>query len=129
MLKDFERVRAHEIIEKNALLYIAGYVADRFRDKYSNLGVPTKNLPNLSDDWVSFFSRGNCIYPSSSFQKTAEIMNEEFEKFNGNFLNNESKIFDKLTDIVCEKTNNEFPKKVIACLVRTRTYTKTTEIQ
>lgn len=49
-------------------------------------------------------------------------MNEEFTKFHGNFFNKESKIFDKLTDIVCEETNNNFPKKVIACLVRTRTY-------
>lgn len=62
------------------------------------------------------------MYPSSSFQETAQIMNEEFHKFHGNFFNKESKIFDTLTDIVCRKTNNNFPREVIACLVRTRTY-------
>ena len=45
-------------------------------------------------------------------------MNEEFEKFHGNFFSLENKIFDKLTDIVYTRVN-KFPKKVIACLVRT----------
>lgn len=122
LLEDFERVTAREIVEKNALLYIAGYVAHRFRHKHSHLGVLTKNLPNLPDDWVFFLSKGNCMYPCPSFLEAAEIMNEEFQKFHGNFFNKESKIFDKLTDIVCEKPNNNFPRKVIACLVRTRTF-------
>ncbi|KYQ55700.1 hypothetical protein ALC60_05451 [Trachymyrmex zeteki] len=49
-------------------------------------------------------------------------MNEEFLKFHGNLFSKEDKIFDKLTNIVMQKTNHEFPKEVIACLVRTRTY-------
>lgn len=73
-------------------------------------------------------SRGNCIYPSDSFLETATIMEQEFQKFHGNFFNKESKIFDKLTDIVCIKTNNMFPKQVIACLVRTRTYIRLRKI-
>ncbi|EZA62316.1 hypothetical protein X777_04055, partial [Ooceraea biroi] len=89
---------------------------------YTHLGVPTKTLPALSDDWLSFVSRGNCMYPSTELQEAADIMNTEFEKFHGNFFNNETHIFDKLTDIVCTKINNNLPRKVIACLVRTRTY-------
>lgn len=122
LLNNFEHTVSQEIIEQNALLYVAGYVAHRFRNQYSYLATPTKNLPNISDDWISCFSKGNCLYPSPSFQKTAQIMNEEFNKFHGDLFSRESKIFDKLTNIVLEKLNNNFPKQVIACLVRTRTY-------
>jgi len=50
-------------------------------------------------------------------------MKEEFFKFHGNSLNKESKIFDKVTDRIIPKINeNLFPRPVIHCLVRTRTY-------
>lgn len=41
--------------------YIAGYVAHRFRDKYSNLDVPTENvvMSNNTLDWLQFISNGN----------------------------------------------------------------------
>ncbi|KYN09765.1 hypothetical protein ALC57_18111 [Trachymyrmex cornetzi] len=107
-------------------MYIAGYVAHRFRNTHSHLGVPTKTLPDLPTNWLSSISRGNCIYPSTDFLNATDIMNREFENFHGNFFNRESNIFDKLTDIVCTKLNN-FPKNVIACLVRTRTYIRLRE--
>jgi len=122
LLEAIEQNTGTEIIEKNALLYVAGYVAHRFRNTYNNLGVPTKTLPAISDDWVSFKSRGNFMYPTTELEPAANIMNFEFEKFHGNFLNKEPWIFDKLIDIICTKTNNNFPRAVIACLVRTRTY-------
>lgn len=45
-------------------------------------------------------------------------MNSKFENFHDNFFNWESKIFDKLMDIVCTKLNNNFLRKVITYLVR-----------
>lgn len=122
LLDALEQKTAMDLIEKNALIYVAGYVAHRFRNIYSHLGIPTKTLPYIPTDWLSFISRGNCMYPSSDFLKAADIMNREFENFHGNFFNRESNIFDNLTDIVCTKLNNNFPQKVISCLVRTRTY-------
>lgn len=50
LLEDFEQVAAQDIVEENALLYITGYVAHRFRDRYDDLRIPTKDLPNLSND-------------------------------------------------------------------------------
>jgi len=129
LVDDFEKIIATEVIEKNALIYIAGYVAHRFRNEFSELGIPTKDLPNPQpNDWLCMLSRGNCIYPSASFQEAAAIMENEFHKFHGNFFNKQSKIFDKLTHIVCTKTNNNFPRQVIACLVRTRTYIRLRKI-
>lgn len=122
LLETVEQQTATDIIEQNALIYIAGYVAHRFRNTYDHLGIPTKALPHVLNDWVSCISRGNCMHPSTEFHKAAVIMNIEFEKFHGTFFNPETEIFNKLTDIVCTKLNNNFPKNVIACLVRTRTY-------
>lgn len=109
-------------LKKCTFIYCWICCAHRFKNTYTELSVPTKTIPQLPNDWLSFLSKGNCIYPSTSFLEAAQIMNHEFEKFHGNFFNQESKIFDKLTDIVCKQINYKFPEKVIACLVRTRTY-------
>ncbi|KYN35754.1 hypothetical protein ALC56_09905, partial [Trachymyrmex septentrionalis] len=93
-----------------------------------NLKVPTKLLSYSRNDWICTVSKENLVYPSKNFIKAAEIMNEEFLKFHGNFLNKEDNIFDKLTSIIMLKTNHEFPKEVIACLVRTRTYIRLRKI-
>lgn len=122
LLDDFEQTANQNILDKNALLYVTGYVAHKFRNRYTNLGIPTKALPNLSNDLISTISRGNLMYPSTDFFQTAKIMDEEFIKFHGTSFSKEDKIFDKLTNIVLMKTNNNFPKEAIACLVRTRTY-------
>lgn len=119
MLEEFETSIASLTIEMEALIYIAGYVAHRFRHKYPELGFPTKTFP-LTDNWLSYISRGNCIYPSKDLQTAASIMNEEFIKFHGRLFSKECHIFDKLTSIICAKVS--FPVCVIACLVRTRTY-------
>lgn len=130
LLEAVEQKTATDLIEHNALLYIAGYVAHRFRSTYSHLGVPTKSLPDLPNDWLSFISRGNCMYPSTEFLRAAHAMNKVFEKFHSNAFSREANIFNTLThtDIVCAKTNNNFPKKVIACLVRTCTYIRLRKI-
>jgi len=108
-----------ETVETEALIYVAGYVAHRFRHKYPDLGMPTATL-QLRDDWLSYISKGNCIYSSKELQAAATLMNEEFVKFHGNTFNSENLIFDKLTTIICKKVS--LPETVIACLVRTRTY-------
>lgn len=121
LLKEFEINIAAQDIELEALIYITGYVAHRFRHKYTMLGCATKVMPPC-DNWLSFISRGNCIYPSAEFLAVAEVMNTEFKLFHGDFFNLEDKIFDRLTHRVHSKIANNFPMEVIACLVRTRTY-------
>jgi len=110
---------AEQDVEEQALLYITGYVAHRFRHKYADLGTSTKFL--APRDWLSCISRGNCLYPSDEFMEAARIMNAEFLSFHGTSFNLENKIFDKVTKKVCAKINT-FPAEVIACLVRTRSY-------
>ncbi|KYQ57573.1 hypothetical protein ALC60_03535 [Trachymyrmex zeteki] len=69
---------------------------------------------------VSCIKRKLCIYPSKDLQAAAIIMNEEFIKFHGDTFNSNCFIFDNLSTIVCKKVS--FPKTVIACFIRTRTY-------
>lgn len=121
ILEQFQLDCACQRVESEALIYIAGYAAHRFRSKFLNLGVLTKELPP-PDDWLSCISEGNCMYPSADLQRAALIMNDEFAIFHGNTFSRQSRIFDKLTDIVCAKISVNIPKCVIACLVRTRTY-------
>lgn len=64
LMKEFENEIANESIELEALIYITGYVAHRYRHKYPMLGVRTKTL-SPTDDWLSCISRGNCMYPST----------------------------------------------------------------
>lgn len=103
------------------MIYVAGYVAHRFRKKFPKLGVPTKLLPS-SDTWLGCISRGNCIHPEESFLTATVLMDAEFEKFHSSGLSKELKIFDKLTEIICNKISGDFSREVIACFVRTRTY-------
>ncbi|EZA57383.1 hypothetical protein X777_02646 [Ooceraea biroi] len=122
LLEQFERIAAQDIVKHNALFYITGYAAHRFRTRYSDLGVSTKDLPNPPNDWICMLSRVNCMYPSEKLQSVAQIMNTEFIKFHGHSLSTQDRIFDKVTDIVCLKNNNCIPREVISCLVCTRTY-------
>lgn len=79
LLGEFEKLVAMETVETEALIYVAGYVAHRFRYKYPELGVPTATL-QLRNDWLSYIFRGNCIYPSKELQAAATLLDEEFVK-------------------------------------------------
>ncbi|KYN02776.1 hypothetical protein ALC62_06353 [Cyphomyrmex costatus] len=82
LLEEFEKEIGLQKIETEALIYVAGYVAHRFR---------------------------------------SSIMEEEFSKYHG--PNTDSRIFDKLTNrVITRVDNNIFPHKIIHCLVRTRIY-------
>jgi len=66
-------------------------------------------------------SRGNFIYSSEDFQTVAKIMEEEFLKFHDNSFSKESAKFDKITDHVILRINEDvFPRVIIHCLVRIR---------
>lgn len=78
----------------------------------------------MDDSWIFFVSKGNYMFPSVDFRNAATIMDAEFQTFHGKIFTKENSVFDKLTSIVMQKTNNQFPREVIHCLVRTRTYIK-----
>lgn len=130
MLKSLDDMEILDNIEAQGLLYIAGYVAYRFRSKYATLGIQTCELPIVNDqDWLQFISRGKCMYPSSELLKVAHVMNIEFSKYHGSKLRKDKFIFKTLADIIeIALKPIKLPREVLLCLVRTRTYIRVREI-
>ncbi|XP_071574859.1 uncharacterized protein [Temnothorax nylanderi] len=124
LLASLDDMNITDIIEDEGLKYVAGYVAYRFKSKYPQLGVETREMPTINNgDWIQFISRGKCMYPSEDMIATARIMNIEFEKYHGSNLRKDQLIFNKLADIIHDKIQPiQLPRDVILCLVRTRTY-------
>lgn len=101
---------------KRALIYVAGYVAHRFRHKY----LVGAYYRSSCQRWLVYLSRGNCLYLSKNLQLVVNVINEEFLKFHDKLFSTEYLIFDKLTSIIYTKIS--LSVTVIACLVRCRTY-------
>lgn len=113
------------IIEEEAMLYVAGYVAYRFKNKYPELGQATDKVNDKvsKSRWVVQFSRGRLIFPSESLIRAAEMLEEIFVKFHKNDLSDEDLIFTKVAALLKMKLNDlDLPDEVLLCLVRTRTY-------
>lgn len=124
-IENVNKIDDREWICNQGLKYIAGYVAYQFRDKYSFLGNPTRDLGLMLDnsEYIIMLSRGDLMYPSEEFIKVANIMDDVFEEFHGlNQLKPKTKhIFQKMADLVMEK-NDFVPRDALLCLMRTRTY-------
>lgn len=116
-----------ESINNEALQYIAGYVAYKFRNKYS-LETPVPSFDSLSEpvpDWLCFMSRGGLLKPNTKLFETAKILDCEFIKMRGNGLSEEKRIFKNLAEKTMSKlTSTSIPFEVVLCLSRTRTYIK-----
>lgn len=124
LLDEFDFSHFKERINQEGLKYIAGYVAHRFRDKYTNLGTLTKELTFIKDepDWLPFISRGKLLYPSDELMEVARTIEAEFNKFHGNSLSYEKFIFSKLASKTMEKLPHiNIAQEVVLCFARTRT--------
>lgn len=130
LLISLEELNVIDIIENEGLVYIAGYAAYRFKNKYPYLSNMTCLLPATTNvDWLQFISRGKCMYPSEELLTTARVMNIEFMKYHESSLSKDEFIFKTLAEKIEIKIHPiKIPKEVILCLVRTRTYIRVREI-
>ena len=73
--------------EEDGLMYVAGYVAHKFRDKYPDLGDHTNKLQVQHDyllpTWVKHLSYGGLINPSQSWIRNFQIISSSFTIFHG----------------------------------------------
>ncbi|KYN00519.1 hypothetical protein ALC62_08716 [Cyphomyrmex costatus] len=131
LLAAFEKDTLFRKAEDDALLYVVGSVAIKYRETLPHLGVPTSKMPPAdSPDWVMTVSRGNLIHLSKVFQSAANVVEEELRKFHGNGLIKQRKMFDKITDKAMAKINASLvPQTVVHTLVRTRHYLRLKQIK
>jgi hypothetical protein len=119
-----------DTVHIESLKYIAGYVAYRFRDKYS-LGFPSRDNREIKGnmpDWIQYISRGFLLYPSKQLIAATEVLDSVFNDIHKNSLSKDKFIFDTVTDRTLEKLEDKLPREVIHCLARTRTYIRLREI-
>lgn len=115
-------------MKEEALKYVAGYVAYRFKDKYPllNLGCYTKDMSTAEDpDWIQFISKGHLLYPSDDLLRITKISLSEFNRIHGTFLSGEPMIFRKIADQVIIQSpdiGSKFSYEVLLCISRTLTY-------
>ena len=119
------------IVSDEGLRYLAGYVAHRFRTKYSHLGVSSQNVvaSTSTSDWIQFISKGQLIQPSPEFLQIAKAMETLFLAYHGPEIKKEPKIIQNIVNLV--KMNIDcmsVPDEVLTCLVRTRTYIRIREM-
>jgi hypothetical protein len=121
-------------LNEQALKYLTGYVAHRFRNKYPFLGTASRdddNLPQTSElDWIQFISRGHLLQPSNELLQAAHVMETLFLAFHGPEIRKTSNIVQTLVAMIHDKIKNNFhvPQEVLTCLVRTRTYIRIREL-
>ena len=109
------------------MIYVAGYVAYKYRSKCPLIGTPTRELPDtVVPHWMSYItgifnlSIWWAFNSSKDFKKVFNIFHEDF-------LSDTTFIFKKVASLVKRSfiINNEqeiIPDEVLLCLVRTRTY-------
>ncbi|CAG9839516.1 unnamed protein product [Diabrotica balteata] len=117
LLDNFE---VKERVNMEALRYIAGYVAFKFKSKFSNLGIATSNL-NISEvpRWLEILSRGSLLNPNEELWEVAKNMENQFHQMHGNFLNKEKKIFQRLAEkTLASLPNTSIPFEVILCMCK-----------
>lgn len=108
-------------IEADIAQYVAGYVANRFSNKYPQLVGSPKSPENSS--WIDFVSKGNLKTPSDNLFQAIQIMETHFKNLHGDRLSNEKQIFKTLTNALTPHIEHlNIPTEVVQCLVRTRTY-------
>ncbi|XP_011881585.1 PREDICTED: uncharacterized protein LOC105569599 [Vollenhovia emeryi] len=131
LLDQVEELNVVDVIKGEGLKYIAGYASFRFRSEFPFLGTPTELLINPDNDWINYISKGKLINPCTELFETAKIMEKLFQDYHGSSICKEPWIFNTLASKIIELQDKNclvIPKKVLLCLIRTRTYIRVREL-
>lgn len=85
-LQELETMDDQQWISEEGPKFIAGYVAHRFKNKYPQLGCPTREPPQINEigsEYLVLLSRGGLMYPSEEFLDIARIIEKIFIHFHG----------------------------------------------
>lgn len=105
-------------IEGECVEYVAGYVANRYSNKYPDL----IDLDGEEECRTNHISRGQLKMPSQNLMRAMKQLEIYFTSLHGDNLSKAPTIFTSLTNKLLSHENYNIPKEVVECLVRTRTY-------
>lgn len=108
--------------DRQALTYVAGYIAYRVKGKYPSLGTISRNAENLnSAEWIKALSLGGLTVPTADWMKTVEQFETIFHSIHGTDISREKGIVRKLKTTL----ENQFPsvcKEAVHIYCRIRTF-------
>ncbi len=78
-----------------ALKYLAGYVAHKFKDRYPELSQQGSVDPPISCPWIDTYSYGGLTKPSQEWLEQYERIEGEFNNFHGNGIQKDAQIIEK----------------------------------
>lgn len=108
----------------DALEYIAGYLAKKYKDVLPNLGdfthkISQEHLYNIPS-WVQQLSYGGLIKPSKEFFKKVKAWNSYFQTYHGESFRSGPGVVKKLAKKILKKECG-YPCKVIEAFCKLRT--------
>lgn len=106
-----QNISSRSQAESDGLIYIAGYLARKFKDKYPDLGsytheIEKKEMHTYSmPSWVQSLSFGGLTEPSTSWKNNVFRMDKYFVKYHKDTFREKQNIM-KNTVIYISKKNN-----------------------
>jgi len=95
-----------EQLSVEALRYVAGFVAFKYKKDYPQLGVVTSKasvVPNKDHDWLRTLSRGGLREPTDDWLKVTQCLESDFKEFHGNGLSQKPNVVKDLAHSLSAK--------------------------
>ena len=111
-------------LEREALAFIAGYVASSCQNFDSSLGLPTRLAPHNSSvpsSWIRMLSRGGLMVPSERWMSTVDAFDSLFCVIMGRDVDSQPGIVRRLMGLLMEK-EPALDQRIARKLVSTRLY-------
>ncbi len=123
---------------KEALSYIAGYIAFKLKNEHPELGTKTTENEVWSDHdyclkldnsffWISTLSQGGLMKPSQEFLSLVQSFEKDFESFHCGKLAQRKKVIASFIQLLHQKYP-ETPLPIIKKFARTRSFIRMKEL-
>lgn len=110
--------------EEDGFIYLCGWLARKFKNKYPYLGNYTKDTkPDHSystPSWLQHLSFGGLTEPTTDWINKAKDFEKLFKKFHTEKINTDTNVTKRLTNLI--KKKYDMPEDLIKAFVLQRTY-------
>lgn len=110
-----------EAVESDGLQYLAGYLAEVFKDKHPWMGCHTYELSESEPhpSWVVALSRGGLIKPTDEWLNMFNKMDKYFEKYNeGMDFHRKRNVVGGMSSFIMKKQIPNLKQEVVIRFVR-----------